>query len=84
MTREAIHRMFVELLAEHFEIEREQVRGDALLVADLDLDSLDFAALGAEIEAITGVALDEGDMRSSKTLGDLIDRLAARISERAL
>ncbi len=81
MTREAIYRMFVEVLAEHFEIEGEQVRDEALLVADFDLDSLDFAALGAEIEEITGVALDENDIRDCKTLGDLTDRFAARISE---
>jgi acyl carrier protein len=81
MTREAIYRMFVEVLAEHFEIEGDQVRDEALLVADFDLDSLDFAALGAEIEEITGVALDETDIRGCKTLGDLTDRFAARISE---
>jgi len=83
MTKEKIHTMFVEALAEHFEIEGEQVTARARLVADLDLDSLDLIALGAEIEEKTGIALEEKDMRNCETLGDLIDCFAVRIAERA-
>jgi len=83
MTKEKIYTMFVEVLAEHFEIEGEQVNARARLNADLDLDSLDLIALGAEIEERSGIALEEKDVRDCETLGDLIDRFAARISERA-
>jgi acyl carrier protein len=55
----------------------------AHLVADLDLDSLDRIALGAEIEARSGIALEDNDVRDCETLGELIDRFAARIAERA-
>ena len=83
MTKEKIYTMFVELLAKHFEIEGDQVHTRARLVADLDLDSLDLIALGIEIEEKCDVALDEEDLRDCETLGELIDRLAARISERS-
>ena len=55
----------------------------ARLVADLDLDSLDLIALGAEIEEKSGIALEEKDVRDCETLGDLIDRFAVRTAERA-
>jgi acyl carrier protein len=83
MTREKIYTMFVDVLAEHFDIEGEQVHDRARLVADLDLDSLDLIAFGAEVEEKSGVALEESDVRECETLGDLIDRFAARIVERA-
>ncbi len=82
MTKEKIYTMFVEVLAKHFEIEGEQVHTRARLVADLDLDSLDLIVLGTEIEEKSGVVLEEKDIRDCETLGDLIDRFAARITER--
>lgn len=82
MTKEKIYTMFVEVLAKHFEIEGEKVQIRARLVADLDLDSLDLIVLGTEIEEKCGVAIEEKDIRDCETLGDLIDRLSARITER--
>lgn len=69
------------VFAEQFELEGESVRLEARLVADLELDSLDFAALGTEIEGKMGVVLDENDVRDCETLSDLVDRVAARISK---
>ena len=83
MTKEKIHTLFVEVLAEQFEIGEDQVNSRAKLVADLDLDSLDRIALGAEIEARSGIALADNDIRDCETIGELIDRLAARMDERA-
>lgn len=83
MTKDKIHAMFTQVLAEHFGIEGEQVNVRARLVADFDLDSLDRIALGAEIEEKSGIALEEDDVRDCETLGDLIDRFAARIAGRA-
>ena len=83
MTKDEIYAMFVGVLAEHFDIKGEQVTTRARLVADLDLDSLDLIALGAEIEETSGITLEERDVRDCETLGDLIDRFAARVAERA-
>jgi acyl carrier protein len=84
MTEEKIYAMFVDVIAEHFEIAGEQVHARARLVADLDLDSLDLIALGAEIEEKSGIALEDKDVRDCETLGDLIDRFAVRIAERTI
>lgn len=83
MTKQQIYAMFVETLSEHFEIEGERVNAAARLVADLDLDSLDLIALVGEIEEESGVVLEEKDVRECETLGDLVDRFAERIAERA-
>jgi acyl carrier protein len=83
MTKEKIHTLFVEVLAEQFEIGEDRVNSRAKLVADLDLDSLDRIALGAEIEARSGISLADNDIRDCETVGELIDRLAARMDERA-
>jgi acyl carrier protein len=83
MIKEKIHTLFVEVLAEHFEIEAEQVHAGARLVEDLDLDSLDQIALGAEIEARSGIMLDDKDIRDCETIGELIDWLATRLAESA-
>jgi acyl carrier protein len=82
MSKDEIYAMFAEVLAEHFEIEADQVSGRARLVGDLDLDSLDRIALGAEIEERSGIALEDADVRECETLGDLVDRFAARSAER--
>jgi acyl carrier protein len=81
MTQEKIYAMFVEALAKHFEIESDQVHTRARLVADFDLDSLDLIELGVEIEQKCGVSLDQKDLIGCETLGDLIDRLTAKITE---
>ena len=67
------------LFSEQFELEGESVRMEARLVADLELDSLDFVALGTEIEYSTGVVLGEHDFGDCETLGDLVDRVVSRI-----
>jgi acyl carrier protein len=84
MTKEDIYTMFTEVLADHFDIAGEQVHARARLVADFDLDSLDRIAFSAEIEEKCGIALGENDVRDCETLEDLVDRLAARVAERAI
>jgi acyl carrier protein len=69
------------VFAEQFELEGESMKSEARLVADLELDSLDFVALGTEIEVSMGVVLDENDLTGCETLGDLVDRVAARKSK---
>jgi acyl carrier protein len=66
------------VFAKQFELEGECMGLETRLVADLDLDSLDFVALGTEIEHSMGVALDETDLKDCETLGDLVNRVAAR------
>lgn len=81
MSTTEVFAQLCSVFAEQFELEGESMRLEARLVADLELDSLDFAALGTEIEGRMGVVLDENDVRDCETLSDLVDRVAARTSK---
>jgi acyl carrier protein len=81
MSTTTIFEKLCTLFAEQFELEGESMRLEARLVADLELDSLDFAALGTEIEVSMGVVLGENDLSACETLGDLVNRVAARKSK---
>ena len=69
-----------DVLASEFEMSGDQVKPEAHLVDDLDLDSLDVISLAQEIGDAIGVGIEEDDVRDCRTLGDLADRVAARIS----
>jgi acyl carrier protein len=67
-----------ELLVREFELPEAALRPEASLARDLDLDSLDAAALELELEAATGLQFDHEDMKRVQTLGDLVALLRDR------
>jgi acyl carrier protein len=54
-------------LHEQIEIDPEQVTEDALLVADLDVDSLDLLELMVYLRQQFGIAIHEGEVKSLLT-----------------
>lgn len=71
-----------EIMTGGFEIEPTLLRPEAHLINDLGLDSLDAVDLVVAIEKKFGCRLDEAQVRSMKTLGDIYDFCQAR--ERAI
>ena len=63
-----IQRMFKEL----FQLEPEQVKPEARLIEDLDLDSLDAIDLAVKLEESSGLAFDEDKLRALRTVDDVI------------
>jgi len=66
-----------EFLEEEFEVENEDITGDANLKDTLELDSLDYVDLVVSVESNFGVKLDAEDFVDVVTLQnfyDLIDR----------
>ena len=80
MAATEIFEVMREVLASEFELSGEQVTPRAHLVEDLDLDSLDVISLAQVIGDAIGVGIEEDDVRDCKTLGDLAERVAARVS----
>lgn len=73
-----------EILVEGFEIEPELLKPEALLGADLELDSLDAVDLVVAIEKKVGCRIKEADARAMKTLQDIysyVENWAAAPSE---
>ena len=51
----------------------DKIALDSSLVDDLGVDSLDVVELGMEIEAATGVVIQDEDLPNMKTVQDLVD-----------
>lgn len=77
MDKSAIISKVNEFLEEEFEVENEDITGDANLKDTLELDSLDYVDLVVSVESNFGVKLDAEDFVDVITLQnfyDLIDR----------
>jgi acyl carrier protein len=62
---------------ETFGADPSQINRDAKF-EDLDVDSLDLAELAQIIDDKYGVTLESDDMKNIKTVGDVLDLIAAR------
>jgi len=75
-TREEIEsRVFAAL--EEFGAESDQINPDATFES-LDIDSLDIAELAQIIDEKFGVEIKSSDAEQIKTVGDVVDLVAAR------
>jgi acyl carrier protein len=72
--RRAMTEMFTELPP-------EAIVHSARLVEDLDLDSIDAVDLTVRMQSITGVKVDEDELRALRTVGDVV-RLAEQHLQR--
>ena len=67
------------ILVESFEIDRDEIRLDAHVVDDLDLDSIDAIDLAVGLRDATGLELSEDELKSVTILGDIIDLVTAKL-----
>ena len=66
-------------MVEEFEADEELLTPEARLREDLGLDSLDGVDLVIALEAAFGFRIGEEEIRGIKTLGDVHDRIRARL-----
>jgi acyl carrier protein len=72
MTDAEIIGIINDSMVKEFELDAEDMKPEAHLVNDLDLDSLDFVDLVVVLQGAFGVNLrDDPNIREIKTLGDL-------------
>ncbi len=75
-----LQRTVCEILVEEFELDPEDVRPEALLGEDLELDSLDRVDLIVTLEKATGIRFVEDQIKNVETVADLVaavERIAA-------
>lgn len=71
-----LSRKAIEVLAEEFELDQEQMTPEATLYDDLGLDSLDAVDMVVVLEKTFGMKLtDEAALRSIRTVKDLLEFL---------
>jgi len=73
MRRDEIQARVADAMNELFDLDRAQVRPDARLREDLDLDSLDAVDLAAHMQTVTGRRFTDADLRRIRTVGDVLD-----------
>lgn len=70
-------------LREMFEVPAEKITLGARLYEDLDLDSIDAVDLVVKLQEYTGRRIEPAEFKSVRTVGDVVERLHAQLSESA-
>ncbi len=73
MTRDEIYKHLVEIMTGTFELDAEDIRPEANLFEELDLDSIDMVDMFVEIHGITGRRIDAEAAKAIRTVGDVVD-----------
>lgn len=79
LSRDEIFEAVAQALVREFELDPAQLRLEAHLVDDLDLDSIDAIDLAVRLEEQVGVSFSEEDLKSLQTLGDVVDLIHERL-----
>ncbi len=74
----AMQGVLFDILIEDLDVSIEQLHSDADLISDLGFDSLSFATGVAQIRSRLGVTLNQEEVFSCRTLGDLQRLVAAK------
>lgn len=82
-TKDKIFERLKEFLVSLFEIPEEDIKIDADLAEDLDLDSIDAVDLMVKIQELTGKKLSAEEFKNVRTVSDVIDRVDALVNESA-
>lgn len=67
------------VLVDEFELREEHVVPTAHLVEDLDLDSIDAINMAVRLEEETGLAMEEQELRSLRTIQDIVDLIRRKL-----
>ena len=77
MSREQIFGSVRNMMAETFELELDRITLEARLYEDLDLDSIDALDMVVKLQEIIHRRVDENELRSLRTVGDVVEMVAA-------
>lgn len=73
--RETIDAHLRDTLVRMFEIPAEDIRPEARLYEDLDIDSLDAVDLIVELRQLTGIQVKPEQFQEVHTVGDVVDAI---------
>lgn len=82
MEREKIIAIANDFLINEFEVDRDEISGEANLKKTLGLDSLDYIDLVVVIESNFGVKLGEADFKQMVTFDDFYTTIENKITEK--
>ena len=80
MTKDEIFNKLKDILVKDFEVESEKIVPEALLVDELDLDSIDFVDLVVKMKEFIPERIDPDVFKSVRTIQDAVDKLEPYIN----
>ena len=83
MTRDEIFAYIRNLLKDSFGIAPERIKPEALLIQDLDLDSIDAIDMVVRLQDSTGLFVAEEALRQVRTVSDVVDLVEQHLSKAA-
>jgi acyl carrier protein len=81
MTKEEVFAHVSRVLVDSFDLGAAQLRPDAHLIDDLDLDSIDAIDLVVSLEEVTGLDVSEEELKSIRVVQDIVDLVHRKQSE---
>lgn len=83
MTKDDIHARIVTILQQTFGIDPANIRPEARLNEDLDIDSIDAVDLIVQLKPLVGRRLQPEAFKSVRTVQDVVDALYGLVHENA-
>ncbi len=83
MSKDQLQIWVVDLLAEMFELDKADLNAGSNLYTDLDIDSIDAVDLAVKLKQLTGKRLQPEVFKTIRTIGDVVDALAAMTEQAA-
>jgi acyl carrier protein len=77
-SRDEIFEWVTQVLREEFAFD-DEIRLESHLVDDLDLDSIDAIDMSVRLEEKTGLSFSEDDLKSIRTVRDVVDLIDGRL-----
>jgi acyl carrier protein len=77
-SRDEILSWVIGVLRDEFQY-TDKISLDSLLVDDIDLDSIDAIDMTVRLEEKTGLAFKEDELKSLRTIGDVVDLIDGRL-----
>ena len=78
-SKDEIFKWVTDLMKVEFHFRDEELRLSTHLVDDLDLDSIDAVDLAVRVEEKTGLSLSEADLKSFRTIQDIVELIDERL-----
>ncbi len=75
MQKQEIYQQISELLVKLFEINESDIKPEARLYDDLDLDSIDAVDLVVHLQRVTGTKIKPEMFKSVRTVQDIVDAI---------
>ena len=75
MDKNIIFEKVTDIINEITDIDKDKVTGDALIIEDLDLASMEIMTILAEIEEELSIKIDQESMENISTIDDLVNAI---------